>query len=272
MSSLDGEAIRRSLGDVVASRLSRFDVFDQVESTNSYLMQQPGPPSGRLHVAITDNQTRGRGRHGRVWQSPPGSGVCASIAYTFGKQPAQLSALTLAIGLGVAEALDELGASGVQLKWPNDLIAGDGKLGGILTETPARPNGVTTVVAGVGINVDLGQRLHAGADWGQRVADLASFAGVIPPRDELAARLIDGLCAVCVGFEDGGFARYADGWSKRDWLRGRELTIDTTQHLVTGIGAGIDVDGALLVDEGDGSVRHVISGSVVAAGTPGPRA
>ncbi|MCG8370486.1 MAG: biotin--[acetyl-CoA-carboxylase] ligase [Proteobacteria bacterium] len=272
MINLDGEAIRRSLGDIVASRLSRFDAFDEIESTNSYLMQQAGPPPGRFHVAITDNQTRGRGRHGRVWRSPPGSGLCASVAYTFDTQLRGLPALTLAIGLGLAEALDGAGVPGVRLKWPNDLVAGDGKLGGILTETQARPNAAVTVVAGVGINVDLGPEFRVGADRALCAADLAGFATAMPPRDELAARLIDGVCAACVGFEDGGFARYADGWSRRDWLRGRELTIETTRGPVTGIGAGIDVDGALLVDEGGGSVRHVTSGSVVAAGATGPRA
>ena len=268
MISLDGETIIRSLDEAVATRLAGFDAFDEIESTNSYLMRQPGPPTGQFHIAITDNQTRGRGRHGRTWQSPPGSGLCVSIAYTFAKQPAQLSALTLAIGLGAAEALDDVGVSGVQLKWPNDLVADDGKLGGILTETQARQSGAITVVTGVGINVDLGKELDFGVetDWTRRVADLAGFTSSLPSRDELAVHVINGLCAVFAGFEDGGFERFAAGWSKRDWLRGRDLTIDTAQRQVTGVGAGIGNDGALLVDEGGGAVRRVTSGSVVMAG------
>lgn len=269
MISLDAEAIGRALSEDVTSRLAGFDAFDEIQSTNSYLMRQSGPPPGQFHVAITDNQTRGRGRHGRTWQSPPGSGLCVSIACTYEKPPVQLPALTLAIGLGAAEALDEVGVGGVQLKWPNDLIAGDGKLGGILTETAARRSGAITVVTGVGINVELGHELDVGGetDRAQPVADIAGYATSLPSRDDLAARLINRLCAAFTDFAAAGFARFADGWAARDWLLGRTLTVDTAQRQVTGVGAGVGNDGALLVDEGGGAIRRVTSGSVVAAGS-----
>ena len=71
---------------------------------------------------------------GRSWQSPRNSGLYLSAAYTFARMPRNFSCLTLAIGVGVSQALSDVGASGVQLKWPNDLVLNDGKLGGILTE------------------------------------------------------------------------------------------------------------------------------------------
>ena len=155
MISLDAGAIRGALSEDVAARLFSFEVFSEIESTNSYLMQQEAPPPGHASVALTDNQTMGRGRHGRTWQSPPGSGLCVSVGFTFATQPANLPALTLAIGLGAIAALEGLGVSGVQLKWPNDLVAGDGKLGGILTETRSHSSGLISIVSGLGINVDL---------------------------------------------------------------------------------------------------------------------
>lgn len=268
MTNLDADAIRESIGEAAATRLASLDAFPEIESTNSYLMQQDSPPPGRLRIAITDNQTMGRGRHGRTWQSPPGSGLCISLAYTFATQPANMPALTLAIGLGVIEALEDLGVDGVQLKWPNDLIADDGKLGGILTESQSQANGAISIVTGVGINVDLDKELDFGpeTDWVRRVADLASFADALPTRDDIAARIIDRLCAVFVDFEVDGFGRYLQQWAGRDWLLGRELTIDTQQRQVTGMGAGIADDGALLVDTGSGVVRRITSGSVVMAG------
>jgi BirA family biotin operon repressor/biotin-[acetyl-CoA-carboxylase] ligase len=265
MISLDAEAIRESLGEAAADRLSGFDAFAEIESTNTYLMQRDGPQPGHFHVAATTNQTRGRGRYGRTWQSPPGSGLCLSLAYTFNVLPPNLSALTLAIGIGVIDALEEMNVSGVQLKWPNDLMADGGKLGGILTESQSQASGVVTVVTGVGVNVDLGDISNHDFDMVAvgRVADLAGCTANLPAYDDLAVRLIDSLCATFVSFEADGFERYAPRWVERDWLFGRELVIDTQQRQVAGTAAGIADDGALLVDTGEAGVHRVTSGSVV---------
>lgn len=274
MISLDEDAIRGLLSEAVAARLAGFETFPEIESTNSYLMQQEGPPPGQACVVVTDNQTMGRGRHGRTWQSPPGSGLCISVAYTFAAQPANLPALTLAIGLGAIDALEDMGVPGVQLKWPNDLIADDGKLGGILTESQSQASGAISVVTGIGLNVDLGEDLDFGieTDWARRVTDLAGFAGELPSRDALAARLINGLCTTFVDYEAGEFDRFVHKWPDRDWLFGRELTIDTPHCQVTGVGAGVADDGALLVDTGSGAVSRITSGSVVMAGIRGTSA
>lgn len=268
MISLDAGAIRDAVSEDVAARLFSFEVFPEIESTNSYLMQQVAPPPGQASVALTDNQTMGRGRHGRTWQSPPGSGLCVSVGFTFSTQPANLPALTLAIGLGAIAALESLGVSGVQLKWPNDLVAGNGKLGGILTETRSHMSGAISIVSGLGINVDLGDKPCPGieTDWTFGVADLAGFVGTLPSRDLLAARLIDGLCTTFIGYEAGGFEQFVGRWADRDWLFGRELTVETPQRRVSGVGAGIARDGALLVDTGTEAASRITSGSVVMAG------
>ncbi len=274
MTSLDADAIRDSLGEVATSRLDRFEAFDEIASTNTHLMQQPAPPPGRLHVAITDNQVAGRGRHGRTWQSPPGSGLCLSLGYTFARQPANLSALTLAIGLGVADALEEAGAPGILLKWPNDLIANDGKLGGILTESQSLAgSGATMVVTGIGLNVDLGQTLDVvpAIEGARKIVDLAAVSNALAPRHEIAACMIEHVCTAFASYETAGCAALVSRFSRRDWLRGRELTVDTPQRRITGVGAGIADDGALLVDTGAGAPSRVTSGSVVAADTPEPR-
>jgi BirA family biotin operon repressor/biotin-[acetyl-CoA-carboxylase] ligase len=260
MSRLDGHAIRRSLSEFTRSRLDAFEVFDEIGSTNSYLMKHAPPEPGRLHVAVTDNQTQGRGRHGRTWQSPPGAGLCLSLAHAFAEQPANLPALTLAIGLGVIDALEQEGIGGVQLKWPNDLIAGDGKLGGILTETHTNSAAGICVVTGIGLNVDVG----SGLDVDQPVADLASHADRPPSSDALAARLIDVLGGTFVDYAVSGFTPYLGRWPARDWLLGRNVKIDAPGQETSGTGAGIDADGALLVETAAGVVR-VNSGSVVLA-------
>jgi len=268
MTELKADIIRQTLGESAAARLVKLEIFSEIESTNSYLMQQPAPAAGKTRVAATENQTAGRGRHGRTWQSPPGSGLCLSMAYTFSTAPANLPALTLAIGLGVIDNLQELGVGGVQIKWPNDLIAMDGKLGGILTETQGRASGAMTVITGIGLNIDLGERrdFDLDANWAQRIVDLRRHVKELPGRDRIAASMIDSLNRTFVDYEAGGFSQFVDRWREFDWLFGRKLMIDSPKREISGVGAGIDDDGALLVETLSEGMRRVTSGSVVMAG------
>lgn len=261
--TLDADAIRRHLGDASA-RLDVIEVFSEIESTNSYLMKQPAPTKGCVHVVATDNQTAGRGRHGRSWKSPRGSGLCLSLAYSFASKPGNLPALTLAVGLGVVNALKEQGVDGVQLKWPNDLIAMDGKLGGILTEAQSQSREAVTVVTGIGLNVDLSGHpdLVVDADWARRIIDLKSHAGRVPDRNALAAGLIRGVSRLLVDYETIGFDQFKDQWQQHDWLKGRTLTIETPQRRITGVGVGIADDGALLIDTRTAGVHRITSGTV----------
>lgn len=268
MNRLDAKAIRESLGEQTSARLDELEVFAKIESTNSYLMQQPGPPSGCLRVVLTDNQTAGRGRHGRTWQSPPGSGLAVSLAYTYDENPTNLPSLTLAIGLHVIAALEELGIEGIKLKWPNDLIALDGKVGGILTEAQTQSGTEVTVVTGVGLNLDLSEHPDFGieTDWARRIVDLKSVVAELPSSNLLAASLVNGLCQAFVEFEAGGFAQFVKRWADRDWLFGREVAIDTPQQQIIGRGAGVAEDGALLVETETDGTHRVTSGSVLVAG------
>lgn len=265
MSKLDAETIRASLGDLAICRLESFEAFGAIESTNSYLMQDGPPAPGAFRVALTDNQTAGRGRHGRGWLSPPGAGLCLSVAYTFAAQPRNLPALTLAIGMGLIDALDRLGMVGITLKWPNDLVARDGKLGGILTESQGLAGGAIHVVSGVGLNLDLPDDFDLGveAERAQPVSDLASLARDLPSANAIAACLVDGLCGVFVDYEARGFDAYASRWRERDWLHGRALTIDSPGQSISGVAAGVADDGALLVAVAEGAVQRVTSGTVV---------
>ncbi len=273
MSELDAGAISASLGEPALRRLERLEAFAEIGSTNSYLMHGEPPATGRFRVALTDNQTAGRGRHGRTWRSPPGTGICLSVAYTFAAQPRNLPALTLAAGLGLIDALERLGISGIALKWPNDLVAGDGKLGGILTESHTLGGSAILVVSGVGLNVKLPDDfdLGAGAERAQPVCDLASLSSDPPSANAIAAGLVDGLCGVFVDYETNGFAAYVGRWRERDWLRGRELRVDTRQRLLSGVAAGVADDGALLVKVDDGAVHRVTSGTVTVADAHGTK-
>lgn len=264
---LDSDVIRRTLDEATARRLGALEVFSEIDSTNTYLMRQPGPVPGQVRVAATDNQTAGRGRAGRTWQSPPGSGLCLSMAYSFASSPANLPALTLAIGLGAISALQSLGVRGVQLKWPNDLILMNGKLGGILSESQTQSAGAVTIVTGIGLNIDLSGQpdLVVEGEWARRIVDLKSQVEELPARSAIASSLIIALSNILVDYDSAGFAQFSRRWRSYDWLFGKAVTIETANKRISGIGAGVDDDGALLVDtEGSGRQR-VTSGTVTAA-------
>jgi len=267
MSSIDAAAIREALNPATASMMARLDVFPEIDSTNAWLMAQPAPEAGMHRVAIAGHQTAGRGRGDRRWLSAPGSSLCLSIAHTFHQNPGNLSALTLAVGVAAVHALRDTGANDVKLKWPNDIVAGDGKLGGMLAESHYRSESSATVVVGIGINLDLPPDILASVDsgWAQSPADLASILRSSVSAAALSAAMIDHIVHSLTTFEGQGFHAFAETWRRYDWLRGRTVSVRQPGGTVRGTASGIDSDGALLVQEAATTTR-VISGSIEVPG------
>ena len=266
MTTLDADGIRAALVDATSTQLELLEIFDEIDSTNSYLMQQPGPRPGFFRTAATLNQTAGRGRYGKNWHSPPGTGLCVSIAYTCARKPENLSALTLAIGLGAIRALRVCDVPDVMLKWPNDLVLGDGKLGGILTEAQSHGQEVVSIVTGVGLNINLGATFDDELGPGRALAavDLKSRCAALPTRERLTAQLMNEIYATFAEYEACGFASFYRRWPAHDWLRGKQVTVEGQRQKVSGVAAGIAEDGALLIDMA-GVIHRVTSGSVVLA-------
>ncbi|HEX6733743.1 MAG TPA: biotin--[acetyl-CoA-carboxylase] ligase, partial [Azonexus sp.] len=138
----------------------RFDVdaLDTCDSTSSELMRRAdaGAPAGTVIVA--DRQEAGRGRRGRSWLSSPERSLTFSVLWRFTGSPARLGGLSLAVGVALAQALESLGARGVGLKWPNDVLlstaSDQAKLAGVLVEVVSDRRGCQTVI---GIGLNLGQ-------------------------------------------------------------------------------------------------------------------
>jgi BirA family biotin operon repressor/biotin-[acetyl-CoA-carboxylase] ligase len=263
MSSIDAAAIREALNPATVPRMSRLDVFPEIDSTNAWLMSQPAPETGMHRVAIAGHQTAGRGRGEKRWLSAPGSSLCLSVAHTFQQTPGNMSALTLAVGVAAVHALRDTGACEVKLKWPNDIVAGDGKLGGMLAESHYRAESSATVVVGIGINLDLPPGILANVDagWAQAPADLASILGRRVSPEALSAAMIDHIVDALMTFEGQGFGAFAETWRRYDWLHGRTVTVRQPRGVLQGTASGIDGDGALLVRQAATTTR-VISGSI----------
>ena len=264
---IDAESILRRLTADERNSIDGIDCFGEIDSTNDWLMTLAPPAPGRSQFAIADEQTAGRGQHDRSWASPKGAGLYLSMACTFAETPRHLQALTLALGASVADALLELGVVDVALKWPNDIMARDGKLGGILTEVRSQQGRFSNVVVGVGLNVDLPDTLRAQleAERTLRVSDLQGCLDAPPPLDELAATIIHALMMGTDLFSNDAAGEWRDAWQRYDWLRDKAVYIEQLGGPVVGTAEGIDIDGALLI-RAKGQVVRVVSGTVALQG------
>ena len=186
-----------------------------------------------------------------------------SAAWSFASAPADLSALTLATGVVLRRVLRDSTSVLAELKWPNDLVVDEKKLGGILVELRADSDNQFLVVVGIGINVSIGREdLSRFSDWPKGAIDLATAMGARPPsRNLLAARIAEGLLQLLRQYAERGFAGYRAEYLAADFLRGREVTVDDSGDCIFGTAAGVDDAGLLLV-ESEGHVRRVIAGEV----------
>ena len=258
----DAEAIALAIGDARRTLIDHIDVFESIDSTSTWLMQATPPAAGRFRIAVAGQQTSGRGRRGRRWLSPPGAGLYLSVCWSTATPLDRLQGATLVIGTCVAGALEEIGVDGIALKWPNDVMLNDGKLGGILTESRASHGDATTIVTGIGINLDISAALNGGLEpLDIAVSDLASVLRPAPALEELAgvitASVIDGFQPL----ESGDFDDYLERWMARDWLRGKSVTVDGDAGRFHGVCSGVDATGALLLESGN-ALQRVVAGSV----------
>jgi BirA family transcriptional regulator, biotin operon repressor / biotin---[acetyl-CoA-carboxylase] ligase len=230
---------------------SRFDVdvVAECESTNTLLLARADrSPSGAVLVA--ERQTAGRGRMGRQWHAEPDASLTFSLLYKL-PRGAVPSGLSLAVGVGIAEALCQLGVAGVALKWPNDILRDGRKLGGILIELTG-----SSAVIGVGLN------LRLPSDLPDDIKRIATALDITPDRNQLVARLLASLHGVLETFGSGGFAALRDRWSALNaYARAPVRVISEFAVPVEGICMGVDVDGALLLETAV-CVQRIFSGDV----------
>lgn len=241
----------------------RFDVdaLVECESTSSILLERAtqGAPAGSVLVA--DRQTAGRGRRGRSWQSSPESSLTFSVLWRFDGGVERLSGLSLAVGVAVQRALTACGAQGVKLKWPNDLLLNDAKLGGILIEMQSERKSMLAVI-GIGLNLGLPVGDEGQPGFGFPVAALAQAISPLPDRHQLLAEILIALATILDRLAAGGFTALRDEWAECNAWQDRpvQLLHDGVVEK-EGICRGVDVDGALLIESTLG-VERCLSGDL----------
>ena len=254
-------------------------MLDEVGSTNDWLIQQCRQGSALPLACFAESQTQGRGRRGKQWLQVSGSNIAMSVALPFGFERTELVNLPLLIALSIIYALERLGITGCQIKWPNDILVDGRKLAGVLIETvmlPAKVNAVGSdcpayadwaVIIGIGLNYDMS--LMAGAESTEEVnlVDLLTLqenaGNHLVERHVVAAAIMQSCLAVCHGYPANAEVLLADFRQHYDYCFGKSLDIflDNGEKL-TGVSRGISSHSELIVCLGDAGERRFHSAEV----------
>lgn len=260
---LDAGKIQARCGLETRKNLGLVQIFAALDSTNTYL--KANPPTAGIDVVLAEHQSAGRGRQGRSWLGAFGGGLAMSLAFVMRHPLAWYQALPLACGMMVVDALVGLGVPGLAIKWPNDVVAQQRKLAGLLLESVAlSPSGDggqlrRAMVIGIGLNVAMPVAWAGPADrsW----TDLAALHGTgHPDRLTVAAALVDAVVAGVLSFEKDGFVPYHQQWSGYDALAGQTVYVTIKGSETQGVACGISEQGALRVMTADGCLHEVVCG------------
>ena len=259
---LSKDVIRQYLEGEADARLISCDlqIFKTIDSTNRYAREEAGRTDLAGSVILSESQSAGRGRLGKVWESPFAANIYMSVVWNFGVRAKALQGLSLAVGVAVRRSLVDLGIAGIQLKWPNDIYCDGKKLGGILLEMIGDPAGECTVIIGLGLNVSM--PASAAQEIDQPWTDLHAVAPSAVSRNFLVASLIKSLFKVLGDFPEKGFVAYRDEWQSADLLKGAQGTVSNSGGSISGTILGVDSAGALRMQLVSGEEQRFIGGEL----------
>jgi BirA family biotin operon repressor/biotin-[acetyl-CoA-carboxylase] ligase len=231
-----------------------------VASTNDVMKQEARAGAAAWSAVVADRQTAGRGRQGRAWLSSAGN-LFLSVLLRPRLAAETAGVLPLTAGVAAAEAAAEWGVD-ARLKWPNDLVMGNRKLGGVLVEASTGSGGVESVVVGIGINLDLDPDAAPSTLRGT-ITSVRKESGRDPGVAAAAATVLDRLAVWYDALARDGPPMVLGAWRARSapWW-GRAVEARCGDVVLRGVARGLDGRGALILDLADGSQRAVLSGEV----------
>lgn len=221
-------------------------IADQLVSTNAELMRICRLDPIHKLVLAAEWQSDGRGRRGRQWLAVPGGSLLFSVLWRFGRPIGALSGLSLVVGLAVVNVLRRYGLAEVGLKWPNDLIWRNGKLGGLLIELEGDMQSPGNAVIGVGLNLRLPDSVKASID--QPVVSMEEIF-VHWDRNALLAAILVEMEVQLMRFERDGFAAFRADWEAVHLHQDLAVRVMRGQgEVVEGVARGVDGNGALCLE------------------------
>lgn len=272
MQRLSGDEVRHKL----ATRVFGQNVYstDQTGSTNTELkkLAQQGAPEGMLY--LTEEQLGGQGRLGRPWHAPAGSSLLLSLLFRPGNalNPGQVQRLTMLCAIALVDAIERETGLIPDLKWPNDVMWKDGKkLAGILTEIELDGQHLAWVVVGIGLNVNVDfyelaqsnpvyKAGNGSPPLEQTATSLSMILGHPTERLPILQRFLENIEQRYEALRTGRLPH--DEWRRRLMGLGQQATVSGAGQVYKGVIAGVDVNGALLLKQADGTVVTITAGDV----------
>jgi len=256
------------LADDLIARLERVRtvgrdivVFKETASTNDVADQLAHSGAVEGTVIFAEAQTRGRGRLGRRWFSPPGRGIWMSVILRPPFPPHQVTRLTLMSAVAARDAIQRVTGLSPAIKWPNDIVISGKKVAGILTEMTAEQERILHAIVGIGINVNITKQELP--QWIRTIAtSLQIELGHPVFRPSLAAELITQIDRWYHLLLENGFDRVIKEWQTHCTTIGKFVEINSGSKKILGFAECVDDDGALLVRTGTGRVERIIGGDV----------
>jgi len=244
---------------------SRVLFYDTLESTNrkAFELGRDGCEEGT--VVVADSQSRGRGRIGRSWVSPPGVNLYTSIIFRPAIRPQDAHHLTFLMAVATAEAVARVSPVAPVVKWPNDVLIGGRKVAGVLLEMASEADRVHFIVAGAGVNVNM-TAASMPDEIGSIATSLKDVIGADVDRAEFARVLYSAVEKWYKVYMAEGFPAVLKAWRGYFASEGAPVKVTSFDDVISGICMGVDDFGALLVRVPSGQVERVISGDVEAAG------
>jgi|TARA_B100000315_G_scaffold214672_1_gene213387 BirA family biotin operon repressor/biotin-[acetyl-CoA-carboxylase] ligase len=256
-SLLDAGSVRAALRGGAREWLNRLEIHAAIDSTNLRLVTLPrGEEAGGMLI-MAELQTMGRGRRGRQWFSPFAGSLAMSLGFRLQGSPGELGGLSLAVGLGVAAALEDAGVAGVNLKWPNDVRVGDAKICGILIELISVPDAVVAVV-GIGVNVSIAQGVRRQVD--QPLTDIRE-QGVDLERSTLAGLVVSSVVEIVDQFTEHGFEPLRSVYDTYHTYHGKQCVLMHGDGETVGKVVGVTQTGQLRIASANG-LREFDGGEV----------
>jgi BirA family biotin operon repressor/biotin-[acetyl-CoA-carboxylase] ligase len=246
--------------------------LDKVDSTNTEANRLLAADHPTPLIVLAREQTHGRGRRGRTWHSPAAGNLYGTFAFRPRLEPARLHDFTLWMGLNICELVANFCRIEPGLKWPNDLLIGGRKAGGMLTEAHVDSDEVHDLLFGLGLNLnarteDLPPELR------KRATSLAATAPAPIEVNRFAAALITRVLTAYARFVANDYRkRFDELWPRFDVLRGQPVTVTHGDQVILGTAEGIDAEGSLLVLTAGGTTERFRSGEVTLSKDPVPPA
>ncbi len=236
-------------------------VFHETSSTSDILERLARDGVREGVVVFAESQTRGRGRLGRSWISPPGLGLWFSVLLRPRLRPQEATRLTVAAATALSRAIRTELPLRPEIKWPNDLMLHGRKFAGILMELSGELDSIRHVTLGIGVNVNVTAE-HLPPAIQRSATSLRIVLGRTVDRPALAATLLRELDAVYASLQDNSFASIADEWSNQCSTLGRHVAVMSGTRRIVGRAEALDEEGALLVRTEHGRLERVIGGDV----------